>query len=134
MDRKKLHEIASVNLECQRACFALIETEKKIILLGGTQFGLKINFSDWFGTKCNSDCFQNNLEKCIYNSNSVSFDKILEAISPCVHIHRETFSKSYFNNQKSDCIYYFPIDLEPNGRPRSKLIIKWYTQSNFGLT
>ena len=31
--------------------------------------------------------------------------------------HREFFSKSYWLKPKSDCIYYFPIDLEPNGRP-----------------
>jgi len=32
-------------------------------------------------------------------------------------IHREIFSKSYWIKPKSDCIYHFPIDLEPNGRP-----------------
>ena len=31
-------------------------------------------------------------------------------------IHREIFSKSYYINLKSDCIYNFPINLEPNGR------------------
>ena len=36
------------------------------------------------------------------------------------------FSKSYQVNPKSDCIYHFPIDLEPNGRPfGSKVIGKW---------
>ena len=28
---------------------------------------------------------------------------------------REIYSKSYLTNPKSDCIYYFPIDLKPNG-------------------
>ena len=31
--------------------------------------------------------------------------------------HRETFSKSYRLNPKSDCIYDFPIYLDPNERP-----------------
>ena len=40
--------------------------------------------------------------------------------------HREIFSKSYSINPKSDCIYHFPIDLDPNGCPNgSKLIGKW---------
>ena len=30
---------------------------------------------------------------------------------------REIFSKSYKTRLKSDCIYHFPINLEPNGRP-----------------
>ena len=34
---------------------------------------------------------------------------------PCKH--REIFSKSCWINPKSDCIYHFPIDLEPNRRP-----------------
>ena len=36
--------------------------------------------------------------------------------------HRDIFSKSYQINPKSDCIYDFPIDLEPNG---SKSIEQW---------
>ena len=31
--------------------------------------------------------------------------------------HREAFSKSYYIDPKSDCIYHFPIDLELNARP-----------------
>ena len=42
------------------------------------------------------------------------------------YTHREIFSKSYCIKLKSDCIYHFPIDLEPNGRPfGSKSIGKW---------
>ena len=33
------------------------------------------------------------------------------------HTHGEIFSKSCQIKPKSDCIYHFPIDLEPNGRP-----------------
>ena len=29
--------------------------------------------------------------------------------------HTENFSESYYIKPKSDCIYHFPIDLEPNG-------------------
>ena len=32
-------------------------------------------------------------------------------------IHRKIFSKSYYINAKSDCIYHFPNDLAPNRRP-----------------
>ena len=46
------------------------------------------------------------------------------------YTHREIFSKSYEIKPKSDCVYPFPIDLEPNGRPfGSKSIGKWYIQS-----
>ena len=35
---------------------------------------------------------------------------------------------------KSDCIYYFPIDLELNGIPFGfKSMGKWCIQSDFGL-
>ena len=48
--------------------------------------------------------------------------------------HSEIFAKSYYINPKSDCIYHFPIDLEPNGRPfGSKSTGKWEVQSDFGL-
>ena len=33
-----------------------------------------------------------------------------------MHTHREISSKSYSINPNSDCIYHFPIDLEPNGQ------------------
>ena len=40
----------------------------------------------------------------------------------------------YWIKPKLDCIYSFPIDLEPNGRPFvSKLIGKWWMQSDFIL-
>ena len=40
--------------------------------------------------------------------------------------HRGIFSKYYQTKLKSDCIYHFPIDLEPNGRPfGSKSVGKW---------
>ena len=43
-----------------------------------------------------------------------------------VPIHREIFSKSYHIKPKLDCIYHFPIDLEPDGCPfGSKSIEKW---------
>ena len=39
---------------------------------------------------------------------------------------REIFPKSYQIKAKSDCIYQFPIDLDPNGSPfGSKSIGKW---------
>ena len=48
---------------------------------------------------------------------------------------REFFSESYWIDSESDCIYHFPIDLEPNGRPfGSKSIGGWWMQSDFGLT
>ena len=34
----------------------------------------------------------------------------------CHLTRREIFSKFYQVITKSDCIYHFPIDLEPNGR------------------
>ena len=46
----------------------------------------------------------------------------------CVHTdkssHREIFTKSFQINQKSDCIYHFPIDLEPNERPFGSLMVE----------
>ena len=49
-------------------------------------------------------------------------------------VHREIFSKYCWINPKSDCIYQFPIALEPNGRPfGSKSIGKWHIQSDFKL-
>ena len=52
----------------------------------------------------------------------------------CRPTHREIFLKSYQIKPISDCIYHFPIDLEPNRRPFcSKSIRKWYIQSNLGL-
>ena len=40
------------------------------------------------------------------------------ATHPCtISTHREIFSKSYQANPKSDCIYNFLIELDPNGRP-----------------
>ena len=46
-----------------------------------------------------------------------------------------SFSNLHTLNQpKSDCIYHFPMDLEPNGIPFcSKSIGKCYVQSDFGL-
>ena len=50
----------------------------------------------------------------------------LTIVTLSVSAHREIFSKSYYINPKSDCIYHFPIDLDPNGRPFvSKSIGKW---------
>ena len=46
--------------------------------------------------------------------------------SPLHFTHRESFSKSYWINLKSDCIYHFPVNLDPNGRPfGSKSTGKW---------
>ena len=50
------------------------------------------------------------------------------------HARGEIFSKSYCIKPNPDCIYHFPMDLEPNGRPlRYRSIGKFYTQSDFGL-
>ena len=44
----------------------------------------------------------------------------------CIHYTQRNLFESLFINLKSECIYHFPIDLEPNGRPfGSKLIGKW---------
>ena len=43
--------------------------------------------------------------------------KCLDGVDTYLYAHREIFSKSYQIKPKSDCIYHFPIDLEPNGCP-----------------
>ena len=49
-----------------------------------------------------------------------------EEISYFFTTQREIFLKSYQIKPKSECIYHFLIDLEPNGRPfGSRSIGKW---------
>ena len=63
------------------------------------------------------------LQLGVTNSLAQSF---LRSISACGGTHREIFSESYSLKPKSDCIYHFLIDLEPNVRPFGfKSIGKW---------
>ena len=55
------------------------------------------------------------------NRRYITFENYLMKIT-----HRKIFSKSYWINLKLDCIYHFPINLEPNGHPfRFISIGKW---------
>ena len=56
-----------------------------------------------------------------YKPNEILFTETGDMVA-----HREIFPKSYQINLKSGCIYHFPVDLDPNGRPfGSKSIGKW---------
>ena len=68
-------------------------------------------------------------DNCFYQQNKMRpVSRVGKNLTSVVReaAHREIFSKSYEINPKSDCIYHFPIDLDPKIRPFAfKSIGKW---------
>ena len=55
-------------------------------------------------------------------------------VQPFISLRTEMDFLFWLTSSKSDCIYYFPNDLEPNGIPLGYTSFgKWYIQSDFGL-
>ena len=95
-------------------------------------------------TKTTSSCYQKNLLTSQNNLLTSTGDvTALIPTSPLVvysqhaslpfSAHREICSKSYQIKQKSDCIYHFPINLEPNGRVVSKIFISVQLPANMDV-
>ena len=59
------------------------------------------------GSKTKINCQPSCILSLILNGTKVHFSDF--------STHGELFSKSYWINSKSDCIYQFPIDFDPNG-------------------
>ena len=85
------------------------------LLLGIIRWSNSINFNFLHGNNYATDGTYKDLCSDLLGQASRFISTHLWLIG-CVHTHREMFHHTCQTKPKSDCIYNFPIDLEPNGR------------------